>query len=163
MQELLLKSWSFILSSLLHKLLRIPKDAHDNFWGVPSSFLRVKESQRRNILRPGKPWLYIQYATREGLGATAHLEPSVLAHIYYWKHKSTSPTTSHSLSVWIIIIWYVDLVTQMIPHVIKLLSLDCTVCYIYYVTFEQQVNRCIPKALCLRVSNVKRITHMHQL
>ena len=44
MQELLLKTKPFILSSLLHKLLRVPKDAHDNFLGVPSSLLRVKDA-----------------------------------------------------------------------------------------------------------------------
>ena len=44
MQELLLKTQSFILSSLLHKLLQVPKVTHDNFLGVPSSFLRVKDA-----------------------------------------------------------------------------------------------------------------------
>ena len=44
MQELLLKTKSFILSSLLHKLLRVPKDAHGNFGGGGGGGSQAKQT-----------------------------------------------------------------------------------------------------------------------
>ena len=42
MQELLIKMSSFILSSLLQKILRVLLDAHDHFCGSQACFLEYK-------------------------------------------------------------------------------------------------------------------------
>ena len=64
-QELLLKTLSFIISSLLHKLLRVPKDAHDNFFGVPSSFLRVKDAiSGKTLVRENPGLVFAMFCAR---------------------------------------------------------------------------------------------------